>query len=291
MKRILIPIDFSPLSIKAVEVGASIVEKSGGELFLLNVKEDLIESNAEGIQRDGLSMQETVLLMKQIEKSFKELLNEPFLKGLKVRPIFQKGGDFDDIVRNSEKNNMDLIVQGTHGVKGLKERFVGSFAEKIVNLAQCPVLTVKENSPSEFNPKRILFVSNFFTENQAPFVEIKKFADLFGSNFHFLKIVTPGHFQATDITNELMGSFEKEVEIEATAKTTVNAETFEDGVKSYLGNHHIDMVAIETHGKNGLLKFFSPSMAEKLVNHLEYPVLTNRIVAPEIEYGVLFPNT
>ena len=47
------------------------------------------------------------------------------------------------IVDEVERQNADLIVIGTHGLSGLKHLLLGSIAERVVQKAPCPVLTVK----------------------------------------------------------------------------------------------------------------------------------------------------
>ena len=259
-------------------------------MYLLYVGETHSTSYGDGTQRDAENVPETLAFIKLMKMKFNEVLALPELKGIEVTPIFQLNGDFDDIVRNSEKNNVELIVLGTHGVSGFKEWFVGSFAEKIVGLSKCPVLTVKEGLQRPFKTKNILFVSRFFTEHQLPFHEIKQFATIYDSNIHFLKVVTPDHFETTEHSESCMKSFEEEVGIVATSKTTINAQSVESGVQYYLDCNPVDCIAIETHGRKGLWKMFNPSVAEKLVNHLNVPILTNRIVHPEVEYGALFPS-
>jgi len=47
------------------------------------------------------------------------------------------------------RKNADLVVIGTHGHTGLKHLLLGSVAERVVQKAPCPVLTVKAPEPSE----------------------------------------------------------------------------------------------------------------------------------------------
>lgn len=49
----------------------------------------------------------------------------------------------ETIVRFAQDNHVDLIVMGTHGRSGLQRMLLGSVAEHVLRLAQCPVLTVK----------------------------------------------------------------------------------------------------------------------------------------------------
>ena len=55
-----------------------------------------------------------------------------------------QGDPAEAIVRVVRERHADLIVMGTHGRTGLRHAFLGSVAEKVVRLAPCPVLTVKD---------------------------------------------------------------------------------------------------------------------------------------------------
>ena len=49
------------------------------------------------------------------------------------------------IVEHAKANDIDLIVMGTHGRGGVEQLLMGSVAERVVRLASCPVLTVRDN--------------------------------------------------------------------------------------------------------------------------------------------------
>ena len=59
------------------------------------------------------------------------------------------GAPHVEIVRYARQQDIDLIVQSTHGRTGLSHALIGSTAEKIVQMAPCPVMTVK-NPEHEF---------------------------------------------------------------------------------------------------------------------------------------------
>ncbi|MET0850092.1 MAG: universal stress protein [Candidatus Rokuibacteriota bacterium] len=56
------------------------------------------------------------------------------------------GPPAETIVRIAQEQGADLIVMGTHGRTGLQHALIGSVAEKVVRLAPCPVLTVRDTS-------------------------------------------------------------------------------------------------------------------------------------------------
>ena len=77
-----------------------------------------------------------------------------------MRGIFQGTWDVevavghpaDTIVRVAQERGADLIVMGTHGRTGLQHVLLGSVAEKVVRLAPCPVLTVRDKNPGRSGP-------------------------------------------------------------------------------------------------------------------------------------------
>jgi len=76
----------------------------------------------------------------RLRKASDELVS----KKVKVRSMVGHGAAAEEIVTIAKAENVDLIVISTHGSTGL-ERFVfGSVAEKVVRLAECPVLTVRQ---------------------------------------------------------------------------------------------------------------------------------------------------
>jgi nucleotide-binding universal stress UspA family protein len=65
------------------------------------------------------------------------------ISGLEVRAQVLIGAPHVEIVRYARREEIDLIVIATHGRMGLAHALIGSVAEKVVQMAPCPVLTVK----------------------------------------------------------------------------------------------------------------------------------------------------
>ena len=64
-------------------------------------------------------------------------------KGLEVETLAREGYPATVIEEEAERQQADLIVIGTRGLSGLKHLLLGSIAERVVQRAPCPVLTVK----------------------------------------------------------------------------------------------------------------------------------------------------
>lgn len=140
IKKILCPTDFSEPSYEGLKVGNELAVHFGAELILIHVIS--IVQIAPFTAADMLPE-----LLKDAEVSAQNYLNkaaEDFIsKEVKVRSLLFQASPAEEIARAAEKHEVDLIVIATHGQSGWKKFFSGSVAEKVVRLADRPVLTIQ----------------------------------------------------------------------------------------------------------------------------------------------------
>jgi nucleotide-binding universal stress UspA family protein len=65
-------------------------------------------------------------------------------EGCRARAVLRTGAPYQEIVALATDERADLIVIGTHGRGGINRVLLGSVADRVVRLAPCPVLTVRE---------------------------------------------------------------------------------------------------------------------------------------------------
>jgi nucleotide-binding universal stress UspA family protein len=143
MKKILVPIDFSKQAEYAAQVAAKIAKQTDSELHLLHMLElptDIIDPSNFGSSDSSPS---TLLYMKRAQEKFEKLTKRYFLKNIKVVKSVFFHETFDGIIKESKKQQVDLIVMGSQGATGFEEMFVGSNTEKVVRHSDVPVLVVK----------------------------------------------------------------------------------------------------------------------------------------------------
>ena len=214
--------------------------------------------------------------MKLVRKRYKELFAKPFMQGVNAVEVIQYDGVYSTIATQAKEHNIDLIVMGSHGDSGAHELFIGSNTEKVVRLAECPVLTVK-NRHENFDLKNIIFASNFYGEAKENFTKLFNFIKLFDAHVHLVKVITPDHFESTEQTNKLIEDFRSEWRIDKCTVHVVNESTVHAGIGYASDVVHADAIAMETHGRTGLSRFFYGSQTESVVNHAEIPVLSVKI--------------
>lgn len=279
MKRILIPTDFSEEAEYAVKLAAEIAKKKDATLYLLNIVD--IPSHESWNNQTAQDVAYGAAVLKMVKRKFAKFFEKPFMKDVKALEVVQINLGYDQFFEQVEKHEIDLIVMGSHGATGWREMFEGSNAEKVVRTVNCPVLTLK-NERAAADIKNILFASNFYGEITPAFSHIKTIAELFDAKIHFLKVITENSFESTSYSMNTMKTFAKDagVDWEVTMQT-VNAENIEDGVKYFANEYKMDMVAMPTHGRSGIMHFLFGSVTEDIVNHLNIPVLSIRLEKEE----------
>ena len=144
MKKILVPTDFSEYAYYALKVAAQIAKKNNGEIILLHMLE--LPHQAGDAIGSGHDIPEIMLFKNAAMKRLEDLMDDECLDGLKVSQVIQFELAFDGIMNISKKNEVDLIVMGSHGASGFKEMFIGSNAEKVVRNSDVPVLIIKKDA-------------------------------------------------------------------------------------------------------------------------------------------------
>ncbi len=141
VKRILVPIDFSQHASAVVEWAAHLAEEHGSILILLHAYHLPVEFQ----QLEGAYLPADFWTNVKVEAEgsiarYAEPLRE---QGLVVEECVREGYPATVIEEEAERQNADLIVIGSRGLSGLKHLLLGSIAERVVQKAHCPVLTVK----------------------------------------------------------------------------------------------------------------------------------------------------
>jgi nucleotide-binding universal stress UspA family protein len=78
------------------------------------------------------------------EAALEEWVAKARAEGLSARAALRTGVAYQEIVALAVDERADLIVIGTHGRGGIDRALLGSVADRVVRLARCPVLTVRE---------------------------------------------------------------------------------------------------------------------------------------------------
>jgi len=269
--RILVPVDFSECSVNAVKAAASIARKSDGKLFLLHIvslpaylsdKLEVIEQIPGG--------SETLQL---IRRNFAGLLKMPFLRDVNAMEVILFENVYQTIINFAEENQIDLIVMGSHGASGFREFFIGSNTQKVVRMSECPVLTIK-HPVQKVNINNVLLATDFGESSIMSFEKFNKLFRIYQTKIHLLKVITREEFETTYESLEKAENFVKALGLKNYNINIINHSSIHEGINDFAERLKPSLIALITEGRSQLYQIFNESIAEKLVNRSNYPVLS-----------------
>ncbi|MET3114932.1 nucleotide-binding universal stress UspA family protein [Pedobacter sp. CG_S7] len=272
--NILIPTDLSPLSEQALLMADLISERLAVKVHLLHIieaNESIIEGNPDLAEAIDVTV---------FQKRKEEALT--YFDGLR-----QAGRTFEAHIKIGLLTDQihlvtaalaaDLVIMATKGADGLMEIISGSAAQQVVRYLKVPILTLKIGTAIN-DLKNILFVADFYHIEKGLQIDlVKDLAAAFGSTIHLLQILKEGDEEHVGQINAQMKRFAEEHEFERFEIHVHQDRQVANGVSNFNKEAEMDLVCINTHGRTGIAHLLFGSIAERLVNHCQKPLLTFKL--------------
>lgn len=285
IERILWPTDFSQGASRAFPHAAALTDWHDAQLSVLNVREG------------GESTRDDMTAQFPISKG--ELANLVDVSGAPAQPfnldeldLTQEQVDAEApaeaIVSYAEEHDIDLIVLGTHGRRGLRRLLIGSVAEEVLRRASCPVLTVRagEQTANAWNVRNVLAPVDFSEASKTAVQHAKELALTYGAQITLLHAVEevlypsaygmemsglPGAEVVERVENSLATLARDEIGYEHVVVDTVVGHA-PSGILDYADENEVDLIVIATHGRSGLERLLLGSVTERVVRRASVPV-------------------
>jgi len=142
LQTVIVPVDFSSFSDKALDYAVVFAQQFGASLVLLHVVEPMVYPE-NYLTVPAVSDDINTSLMKAGEEKLAAQCAHFNGESVSVKPMTRLGRPYVEITEAAKELEADLIVLATHGHTGLKHVLLGSTAERVVRHAPCPVLTVR----------------------------------------------------------------------------------------------------------------------------------------------------
>lgn len=269
--KILIPTDFSVQAEFAYLMVKRLGEKTPVDIHFLHVMNvpDSVTMNSQGeIQTCGEI--DVNYVVKQKEVAERKLAEMNTIYGNDISIHFKLGKVTDGILNFAEANQFDLIVMGTKGAWGLKEKLSGSEAQMIARKSKIPVLSLMCDR-SDLVIQNILLVHNFDHPVKENLQVMHKLIEAFSTKIHLLQITSGRVAEEKTAVEAKMKIFAALNNLTNYECHLINDTDVEKGVVHFNQMNNMDIVCIGTHGKGG---FFHHSSTEKLINHLFKPIIS-----------------
>jgi nucleotide-binding universal stress UspA family protein len=263
MKKILVPVDFSEASEIAVKTASAIADKTGAEIHLLHVTEEVVAGD------------ESNNFKQQLQKFRSEI------KGVRAQTFVTDGVPYDDVVSHAEEHHIDLIILCSDGTASYHSSYTASNILRITRPATCPVLIVPKQQ-RDLGFSKIVFVSDFTFEYDYRekvldiCCRLKSLTKDLSPEIDLLFIVTENCDEEKIIG--CMEDFGKECGLKDIGMKIEKAGSVEEGARNYAEKSGADIIAMIGHGSGNYYTQLRTSISEKIIEKAEIPVMIFRIV-------------
>jgi len=225
IERILCPIDFSELSVKAYDYAQSMAWHYWATLFLHHVIDSLIPYYPYHAFPDAYN-EMCRNLRTAAERHLQEFVKQNCWRGIQPQCKVGDGDATDLILGFAEAQAVNLIVMGTHGLRGIDHLMLGSVTEKVLRKARCPVLVVGKPAhalvPSGGDPDlvqlhRILYCTDFSDNSEQAFDHAISLAAEYNAELTLLHVLDdlPSSADIESETEKVLERLEKRISPEA----------------------------------------------------------------------------
>ncbi len=293
--RILVPTDFSDCSTPALDHAVKLAQDHHAEIHLFHTivlhDQDHLDTG------DGFpdSSKLAAILADYSQNRMDALVRDHGRPGMVFSKNHRRGiSAASPIIEYARQKNIDLIVMGTHGRRGIKKMFLGSVASEVIRLAPCSVLTVRDKGErtAVHDLQRILAPVDFSDQGKEALrvaVELSRGWDAEVDLLHVLgEVLHPafyemGAIRLSDLQPEILEKAKSELEgylHEVAGSKDLSAKYHSrEGhaareIVRFSRDHKCDLIVMATHGHTDKRHFLIGGTAEKVISGAECPVLS-----------------
>ena len=267
--KILIPIDFSNQSMYALNQACSIAQAKNSKVYILSVIEE--QNKISSLFLDD----QTDILQNKVKSKLNQICEEMQSKyKIDIELMVSKGKVYNQIIDVSKMISTDLIVMGTTGSpkEGFK-RFIGSNAERVVRLAQCPVITIKGQNLRN-GCQNIILPLDLEKETREKITYAIEYARYWDATIRLVSVLLDDNQQNKNVLIKNINQAErfiKDAGVSCSAELVSGDKkvTLGDFVFNYAKENDGDLIMIMT-------KKEELSLSQNIINNSEIPVMSIR---------------
>ena len=270
-KIILVPVDFSEQSLVALHHAEVVTRAMSGELHVLHVMDE------PGVLSTLFSDKDLDAATERVWEKMNELSEKLATHGLHANTMVGKGKIYEEVVRTAELIGASFIIMGTNGADGLKKRFIGSNALRVVRESRIPVISIK-GQPEHDGFKNIILPLDLTKETREKVNKAIELSRQFGATVHVVSILLTND---EEVVNKLsvqlkqVENFMLNAHVDCTAEmihAPKGASNLGEQVMIYAKSKNGDMIMIMTQQETDVTDLFVGSAAQEIINTSEIPV-------------------
>lgn len=281
--NILVPVDFSELSEKALEVANEFAKLMNGKVTPFHSHIPISELD----EPYALGMSSQVYQdFEEIENNLTERMNavskEKIDENRLNEAVISMGNPAQSIIDISD--DYDYIIMSTHGRTGFTRFLLGSVSEKVLRLSHTPVIVVENESEID-HFKKILVTTDFSDNSTVAYPHAIKIAEKAGADIDLLHVIS---FDQLDdeladksikkiredriklLAKEHFRSFKGKVN----TKVIVSPDSPHEAIFKYVKENPYNLIVMSTVGRTGINYLMMGSTTANLVRHVKTAVLS-----------------
>ena len=275
-KHILVPIDFSEVSLNVLRHSVYTAKIIGAKITLLHVIESYASNSSIGKEIGENGNHDEI--KRVVQEKFDELVEHYKNEGIDFDIRITEGKIYKQITDVAEEVKATGISMATSGATGF-EKIVGTNALKVVKSAKCLVTTIRgTDDVTKYGYKNILLPLDLSKETREKVKLVIETAKQFGSKIRIVSVTTS---KDEFIVNKLRSQLKQvtgmvtDEGINATSKLMVGANIAK-AVLEYAHEIEADSIFIMTQQELGWVDQIIGSAAQQIMNHSEIPIISKR---------------
>ena len=273
MKTILFPTDFSKSAQHAAEYMSMMAKQLNANITFLHIYSiPLVSEYNLPHEIESLIAQNRVIAVENLQEFVKKFIEETKISENRISIKIEYGFIPEKIVDVAASVKADMIVMGTKGVTDAFDRWIGTVAQKVVKLAECPVWVIPEKTPLNY-PKNILYAADFEGDEVDATKKLLSIAKLFDASCHVIHVHEKLELNVGHQVEAMVKFLEDKFKDEDITFRYVNRDEVTDGLDKYVETHKPDVLAMSTHVKSFMDRIFSPSITKHFVQEAKLPIV------------------
>ena len=282
-EKILVPLDSSDLAELALPYAEELAAAFNSEVVLVYVSEPAEDQYRHMHQ----------LYMERVAGQMRNRIN-------KVSPLVLPGRPAEEIIGYAEKNDVSLIIITSHGRSGITAWATGSVASKVLHAARVPLLLIRATKPPQREPgkhllNRILLPLDGSEAGEAAMPYVQELIDRLESEVILFGVVPAGqhirtvggldyilypeqHLESvkTEAREYLNKVYRRLKRRKGRVRVELKVGDIAQEIISFAEETNASLIAISSHGRSGMAKWVFGSIAHKVVQVSNIPVLVVR---------------
>lgn len=251
MNKILVPTDFTTVSEFAIKYACEIAEVTGYSVHILHI----------------------VRSEKEVDDANKKLALQASTLGekfkIKIQGMCKVGNIFDDIPMVAEEEKAQLVVMGTHGLRGM-QFIVGSNALRIISESTVPIIIIQDNNTRSAKLKKILAPLDLHKETKQKLKIAADVAERFKAEVHLISPQETDEYLHNRLTRNLAyaeGYMEERKLAYKTSVTESGSSGFVKELIKYARYAEIDLICILNTAEEQLIHAFGMDSEQKIITN------------------------